>query len=157
MKWFPIAAYAWLGCAFAGAWAVGRAQGARAAAPGPAPTTSSPPPPRDIPTGSYTCATIATGFYGGSSTNTAIGKLQVVGSGAYTGLSKVGTGIPSRFAYDPASGRVRWAGGALKGFSGKVVDSRFGLDNNRVPYFGIVYRVREGGRLFDLSCRLERP
>jgi hypothetical protein len=142
-----VAALAWLVCALVGVRSIGHAQR-------PAPATGS---TKEIPTGSYVCTTIATGFYGGSSARTTIGRLQVVGVGAYTGLTKTGTGTRSRFTYDPASGRVRWEGGALKGFSGKVVDSRFGLDNNRVPYFGIVYRVRDGGRLFDLSCRREGP
>jgi hypothetical protein len=147
MKRFRVAAHACLVCAFVGVRTVAHAQ---RLTPATGRTMA-----RDIPTGSYICTTIATGFYGGSSASTTIGRLQVVGSGAYTGLTKTGTGTHSRFAYDPASGRVRWEGGALKGFFGRVVDSRFGLDNNRVPYFGIVYRVRDGGRLFDLSCRRE--
>jgi hypothetical protein len=111
--------------------------------------------PRDVQTGSYVCTTIAAGFSSGSSTGTTIGTLQVVGSGVYTSLTKEGTGTRSRFSYDPSSGNVTWDGGSLKGFFGKVVESRFGIDNRGVPYFAVVYRVREGGNLFDLSCRRE--
>ncbi len=118
----------------------------------PAPTSAL---AREIPTGSYVCTTIAAGFSTGSSTNTTIGTFHVVGSGVYTGLTKDGTGTRSRFTYDANSGKVAWDGGSLKGFFGKVVESRFGLDNRGVPYFGVVYRVREGGNLFDLSCRRE--
>ena len=118
----------------------------------PAPTS---PLPREVPTGAYVCTTIAAGFYSGSSTNTTIGTLHVVGSGVYTSLTKEGAGTRSRFSYEPSSGKVTWDGGSLKGFFGKVVESRFSLDNRGVPYFGVVYRVRDGGNLFDLSCRRE--
>ena len=113
------------------------------------------PIPREIPKGDYACTTIASGFGSSSSTSTTIGTLRITGPGAYTALAKTGQGAPSRFTYNASSGQIEWDGGKLKGFFGTVLDSRFTFDTQRVPHLVIVYRVREGGNLFDLSCRRE--
>lgn len=118
----------------------------------PAPTTAL---PATVPTGSYLCTTVAAGFSSTNSVRTTIGTMRVVGAGSYTGVAKSGTGPSGTFTYDAPTGRVEWDGGSLKGFFGKVAESRLGLDSDGVPYFDIVYRVRDGGNLFNLSCRRE--
>ena len=111
--------------------------------------------PAGVPSGSYACMTVVAGFMSSSSSTSTMGAIRVTGSGVYTGLSKTGAGAQSRFTYDSASGAIGWEGGNLKGFFGKVLDSRLGLDPKSVPYIVVTYRVREGGNLFDLSCRRE--
>jgi hypothetical protein len=113
------------------------------------------PPPRDVPAGSYVCATISASFHGGNPTGATIGTLRVMSAGIYTGLTTSGAGPKGRFDYDPSSGRIRWEGGSLKGFSGRLVDSRFDVDSRGVPYFALVHRARDGGKLLDVLCRRE--
>jgi hypothetical protein len=111
------------------------------------------PLPRDVPTGSYLCKTVATGFYSSSSTSAIIGTMQVVGSGAYTGVSKAGKGTRSHFTYAPQSGKIEWEGGALKGFFGTIDESHLTFDSQHSPIVVVTYRVREGGSQFELSCQ----
>ena len=109
--------------------------------------------PKNIPLGAYTCGTVLSGFSTGSSTGMTIGQITVVGDGVYTSLTKEGTGARAAFTYSPQSGKIEWEGGKLQGFFGKVVGSRFALDNRGKPIIQVTYRVREGGNLFDLSCQ----
>ena len=126
----------------------------------PAPETRKMPAPKSplpatVPGGAYSCITVVAGFMSNASSTSSMGTIQVTGSGSYTGLSKTGSGAPSSFTYDAASGAINWEGGNLKGFFGKVVESQLGFDHRRVPHIRVTYRVREGGNLFDLSCLRE--
>ena len=109
--------------------------------------------PKSIPLGTYTCGTVLAGFSTGSSTGMTIGQMKIVGDGVYTSLTKEGIGARSGFTYSSRSGKIEWEGGKLQGFFGKVVESRFALDNRGKPMIQVTYRVREGGNLFDLSCQ----
>ena len=124
-----------------------------------APRRETPPPsaatPRTIPAGTYVCMTISAGFSTGTPSGAVLGQLRVTSAGTYTALAREGIGAEARFTYDPASGKITWDGGAMQGFFGKLVESRFALDNRGVPVISSTYRVREGGNLFDLSCRRE--
>lgn len=104
--------------------------------------------PANIPHGRYVCGTLLSGTMG-----TTIGEILIAGKGVYTGLVKEGTGPKATFSYDPASGKIQWEGGRLAGFFGKVVESRYSLDNRGKSLIEVTYRVRDGGNLFVLSCQ----
>jgi hypothetical protein len=108
--------------------------------------------PRTVPTGRYVCTTLMSGFGYSNSMNTTIGELRVVGNGVYTRLTKEGVGPQARFGYDPSTGKIDWEGGQLQGFFGKVEETTLGRDSQGVPVMDVIYRVREGGSRFNLSC-----
>lgn len=109
-------------------------------------------PPR-IPTGVYSCWTITSGFGSSNSTGSAMGDIRITGAGTYTGLSRNGAGPSGRYSYDASTGIVSWEGGKVAGFFGTPTETTFAIDTKGSPYLDIVYRVRAGGNLFNLSCR----
>lgn len=120
---------------------------------GAASTSNHRPAPAIMRAGLYTCGSILSGSIAGNTTGMTIGQITIVGPGVYTSLVKEGTGSKATFSYDAASGTIEWDGGRLAGFFGKIVESRYSLDNNGRPVIRVTYRVREGGNLFDLSCQ----
>ena len=108
---------------------------------------------RSLRTGIYTCGSIMSGSIAGSTTGMTIGQITLLGPSVYTSLVKEGTGSKSSFTYEQATGKIKWEGGRLAGFFGKIVESRYSLDNRGKPVIRVTYRVREGGNLFDLSCQ----
>jgi hypothetical protein len=109
--------------------------------------------PAAVKTGLYTCGSILSGSIAGSTAGMTIGQITILGPGVYTSLVKEGTGHRAAFSQDAATGKIAWQGGHLAGFFGKIVESRYSLDNRGRPVIKVTYRVRDGGNLFDLSCQ----
>jgi hypothetical protein len=101
------------------------------------------PLPQAVPQGVYECQ-----LYLANSTT--VGRLRILPGGAYTGLSTSGTGQQGRYSYDPATGKIDWAGG-LQGFSyvlqGSALES-----NGGTPFISVHYQLRAGGSINSMSC-----
>jgi hypothetical protein len=109
--------------------------------------------PASVSRGTYTCGTLLSGSVSGNQMGMTLGTITIADNGSYTGLAKEGKGLPSRFSYDAATGRIDWKGGRLAGFFAMVVESSFSRDNRGRPLIRVTYRVREGGNLFTLECQ----
>jgi hypothetical protein len=99
--------------------------------------------PQSIPEGVYECQ-----LYLASSAT--VGRLRILPGGTYTGLSTSGIGEQGRYSYDPATGKIDWAGG-LRGFSYTLKGSAL-ESNGKGPFIAIHYQLREGGSINSMSC-----
>ena len=111
--------------------------------------------PRSIAAGKYACYTITGGFAGGTPSGAVLGSMRIGGPTTYNGLAREGTGPQSTYDYDASSGLITWNRGKIEGFFGILAESRYAVDSRGIPTIHVVYRVRPGGNLFDLSCRRE--
>jgi hypothetical protein len=84
-----------------------------------------------------------------------MGRLRVVGTGVYTGISPDGTGPQQRFTYDPGSGSIQWAGGRIPGVSGTVESSHYAIDARGVGFLVVQHRLRAGGNVATMTCARE--
>ncbi len=99
--------------------------------------------PGAIPPGDYNCKT-----YG---TYANVGMLRIYGDGTSSGMTRDGSGPKHRYAYDAATGNIKWDGG-LRIFSWTVESAIYAPESGGKPNINLHYRRVAGGNLSSMSC-----